>query len=460
MINNNNDTIAAVATPPGENGIGIIRLSGPDAIAIAEGVFQSKKSIKLSESKSHALHYGYVVDGQERIDEILLSVMRAPATYTREDVVEINCHGGNIVLRRVLDLIVKRGARIAEPGEFTKRAFLNGRIDLSQAEATLDIIRSRTDESLKVAQRQLGGELALKIKDVRNALMDIMAYVESDINFPDEDLDAIKEDKLKTSLENVKRDLIDLIESSNNGRILRDGITAVICGKTNVGKSSLMNSFLKQDRVIVTPTPGTTRDSIEEIVNVKGIPIRIVDTAGIMHAEDELTRESIERSKHHMMTADLILLVLDSSDELNKQDLDIIDIVKDKKTLVVVNKTDLPEALQIDQIKEHLRKNKILKISVKNKSGLKELEEAIYDMVFSGKVTVENIFLSNSRHIEAGRKALNFVDASLVGLTQKRYWELLSIDIREAAESLGVITGDVFTEDLLDVIFSKFCIGK
>lgn len=465
------DTIVAISTPPGESGIGLVRISGPSALEIADQIFLSKNGARPSQFESHTIHYGYIADKDEKIDEVLLTVMRAPRTYTREDIVEVNCHGGIVVVKQVLDLVVCRGGRIAEPGEFTKRAFLNGRIDLAQAEAVLDVITSRTSDSLRVAQRQLSGETSKQIGRIRSKLMDLMAGIEADINFPDEDLEVSKTVSLRASLNEASKDLSGLIKSSEQGLILREGITTVICGKPNVGKSSLMNSFLKQKRAIVTPIPGTTRDAIEEVVNVKGIPLRIVDTAGIINAEDEISKESVERSKHYMEIADLILLVLDSSDELSRQDLEIIDVVKDKKTLVVVNKTDLPEVLQIDKIKSHLRPvrngvsnrvhdKKIIKISATEKLGLEELKEAIYDMFWSGEITSENILVSNSRHIEAIKKAFQFTTEAISGIDEDRPWEILAVDLKDAVESLGTITGEVFTEQLLQNIFSRFCIGK
>jgi len=452
------DTIAAISTPPGENGIGIIRMSGPSALKIADEIFLSKD--KPSELGSHTLHYGHIGADGKKIDEALLAIMRKPRTYTREDVVEINCHSGIVTLKQILDLVVSHGARIAEPGEFTKRAFLNGRIDLVQAEAVLDIISSRTSDSLKIAERQLRGEVSARIKAIRSSLIDIISEIEADINFPDEGLAVSEPLSLKRSLCRAERELLNLIDSSDKGVILREGITTVICGKPNVGKSSLMNNFLRQDRVIVTPIPGTTRDAIEEMVDVKGIPLRIVDTAGIIHIEDEVTKESVERSKHYMRIADLILLVLDSSDKLNKQDIEIIDIVKDKKTLVVVNKTDLPEVLQIDEIKSHLHNKEIIKVSAKQRSGLETLENAIYNIFWSGDVTTDTISISNSRHLEALRKALNSTKGALKVADEGGDWEILSLNVKDAIEALGLITGEVFTDDLLDTIFSKFCVGK
>ena len=455
------DTIAAIATPPGENGIGIIRISGPDALSIADKIFVSKRSKdRLLEFKSHSIHYGHIIDKGAFIDEVLITVMRAPKTYTTEDVVEINCHGGIASVREILKLILSSGARLGEPGEFTKRAFLNGRIDLMQAEAVSDIISSQTNDSLKVASHQLSGSISKKIKSIKAKLIDTAAEIEAAINFPGEDLETLEKTKIIDSLKSIESELIELLKTADQGRVLRNGIVTVICGKPNVGKSTLMNTFLKQDRVIVTPEAGTTRDSIEEIINVKGIPLRIVDTAGIIHPKDQPTEKSVLKSKHYMEIADLILLVLDSSDLLNKYDLDIIDIVKDKKTIVVVNKTDLREVLQLDQIKKHLHNKSIIRISAKEKDGIDKLEDAIYDMFWEGAVTVKDIAFSNSRHIDAASKALDLVKSSLNSLKEYNQLELCSLDIKDAAQQLGLITGEVYTEELLDSIFSKFCIGK
>ncbi len=454
------DTIAAISTPPGENGIGIVRISGPLAIEIADKVFLPKNSKKPSLFRSHTLYYGHVIDNHGDIDEALLVVMRKPATYTREDIVEIHCHGGIVCLSKTLSLLLDSGARLADPGEFTRRAFLNGRIDLIQAEAVCDIIASRTDESLHIAQSQLKGNASNKIRSIRAELIETAARLEADINFPEEDLKACEMSSVRSSLTHTAKELSSIIDFAKRGVILRDGITTVICGKPNVGKSSLMNSFLRQDRVIVASLAGTTRDTIEEVVNVRGIPLKIVDTAGIIHTQDDIIKESIKRSMRYMEEADLILLVLDSSGLLTEQDLSIIDIVKDKKVLVVVNKSDLREVLQVDEIKKHLHDKVVIKVSAKQKSGLGDLEKAIYDMFFSGRIKVGSILLSNSRQIEIAKKALSFVDSAINGIDEHRSEELLMIDIKDAAESLGVITGESFTEEILDTIFSKFCVGK
>ena len=455
-----NDTIAAISTPPGESGIGIIRLSGPLAIDIADKIFFAKNSKKPSTFKSHVLHYGHVKSGSKAIDEALLAVMRKPATYTREDMVEINCHGGIVCLTQALNLSLDTGARLADPGEFTKRAFLSGRIDLIQAEAVCDIIASRTDESLSIAQSQLKGDTSREIKLIRSELIEIAARLEADINFPEEDIRPSDLSSVRSSLACAVGQLLSIVDFAKKGVILREGITTVICGKPNVGKSSLMNSFLRHDRVIVAPLAGTTRDTIEEVVNVRGIPLKIVDTAGIIHAQDDIMEESVKRSMRYMEVADIILLVLDSSDILTEQDLSIIDVVKDRKVLVVVNKSDLPEVLQVSEIERHLHSKVIIRVSAKEKSGIEDLEKAIYDMFFLGQIPVGSILLSNSRQIEAAKKAIRFVESAINGIDGHVPEELLMIDIRDATESLGVITGEIFTEEILDTIFSKFCIGK
>ena len=458
------DTICAISTPIGEAGIGIVRLSGSRALRIADKVFMPKDGKKPSEMPGYTVRYGHIVKRKTTnykvIDEVLLTIMRSPRSYTKEDVVEINAHGGVACLRRVLDLVVSCGARLAEPGEFTKRAFLNGRIDLSQAEAVLDIITAKTEAGLRAAKRQLDGELSESIKKIRDAVLGIQANVEAGLDFPDEELKIEEESALEAGLSKCISQLKKLLMDFENGRVLRQGVTTVICGKPNVGKSTLMNRFLKQKRVIVTPVPGTTRDAIEEIVNVRGIPLKIVDTAGIMHADDEVSKEGILRSKKYMESADLILLVLDSSDELSKEDIDIIDAVKEKKILVVINKTDLPERLQIDEIKTHLYNKKIIRISAKRDKNLDKLYDAISDMVWSGSVIGSNQpVLTNVRHAQAIREALKLLESVKANLNAAGK-ELIALDLKEAINKLGLITGENFTDDLLNEIFSRFCIGK
>lgn len=456
-----NDTICAISTPVGEAGIGIVRLSGKRALRIADKIFMPRNGKRPSELPGYTVRYGHIVNGRDEIiDEVLLTIMRSPKSYTKEDVIEINAHGGITCLRKILDLVVSKGARIAEPGEFTKRAFLNGRMDLSQAEAVLDIITAKTEAGLRAAKRQLDGELSTSIKRIRDAILEIQVNIEATLDFPDEEIKILDESALSSKLNENILQLKQLLEDYGNGRVLRQGVTTVICGKPNVGKSTLMNRFLKQKRVIVTPIPGTTRDTIEEIVNVRGIPLKIVDTAGIMHADDEVSKEGVLRSKKYMESADLILLVLDSSDELSMEDMDIMDAVKEKRILVLVNKTDLPERLQIDKIKKHLHNKKIIRISAKKDKNLDKLYDAISDMIYSGSVTTSNQpLLTNVRHAQAIKEALKLLESAKSGFNIAGK-ELIAVDLKEAINNLGLITGENFTDDLLDEIFSRFCIGK
>ena len=458
---NQNDTICAIATSAGEAGIGIVRLSGKEALKIADKIFIPKNGKKPSEMPGYTLHYGHVKGVNNKIiDEVLLSIMRAPKSYTKEDVIEINAHGGVIPLREILQLVVSKGARPAEPGEFTKRAFLNGRIDLSQAEAVLDIITAKTESSLNAAKRQLDGELSASIKDIRSDIIGVHAEVEASLDFTEEDLELLKEPVLGKKLDIAVAELKKLLKDYPNGKVLREGVTTVICGKPNVGKSTLMNRFLKHKRVIVTATPGTTRNAIEEIVNVRGIPLKIVDTAGVMHTDDEPSMEGVRRSKEYMESADLILLVLDSSDALNNEDINVIETVREKKVLVLVNKTDLPARLKIEEIKRYFENKKIIKISAKKDKNLDKLYNIISDSIWSGEVSSSNQpVLTNVRHEQAIKESIVFLENVIAELSTKGK-ELIAMDLKEAINKLGLITGENFTEDLLDEIFSRFCIGK
>jgi len=455
-----NDTIAAISTPPGENGIGIIRVSGPSSLDIADKIFRGKNPKLPSAFANYSLRYGHIHDENRVIDEVLLSVMHRPFTYTCEDIIEINCHSGMECLKQILNLVLEKGARLAEPGEFTKRAFLNGRIDLVQAEAVCDIIASRTKESLNISQRQLRGEASCKIRSARKDIIDAAACLEADINFPEEEIGASEISSVKKSLKKAAGVLFEIIDSSEKGAIFREGASCVICGRPNVGKSSLMNSLLRNDRVIVAPTAGTTRDTIEEVINIKGIPLKIIDTAGISESEDEITKASVSRSMQYIGEADLVLLVLDKSRKLTEEDLSLMDNLKEKRALVLLNKSDLPSRLIPKALKKYLNDNVVLSVSAKRKTGLDKLEDAIYNTFLNQKVSVGSILLSNSRHIESIRKASVFLQSAIEGIDEKRPVELTLIDIKDAADILGTITGEVFTDDILDKIFSRFCIGK
>ena len=459
------DTICALSTPVGEAGIGIVRISGQKALRIADKIFMSKNKKKPSAMPGFTMQHGFVVKKNselktqncEIIDEVLLSVMKAPKTYTKEDIVEINAHGGMVCLRRILDLVLNNGARIAQPGEFTKRAFLNGRIDLSQAESVMDIISAKTEASLKAAGRQLNGELSQEIKQMISGLLDIHANIEASIDFCDEQIDTLEGNAIDKKIAAAILKLKHILADYHNGMILRNGITTVICGKPNVGKSTLMNRFLKQKRVIVTPIAGTTRDAIEEIINVNGIPIKIVDTAGIMRAEDEISKHSIQKSRKYMKDADLILLVLDSSDKLNREDIEIIDFVKNKKVLFVINKTDLKQKLQISEIKKHLQNKKTIWLSAQKDETLDKLYNAISEITWSGELNMSHQpLLTNTRHARIITNAISALEET----SKNNQKELLAVGVKESIDQLKLITGEDIKIDLLDEIFSKFCIGK
>jgi len=456
------DTIVAVATPAGEGGIGIVRMSGKTAIKLADKVFVSQNKQKPSQFRSHTIHYGRVVSKKKEIvDEALLTVMKAPKTYTREDVVEINCHGGMTALRNVLGLLVSSGARIAEPGEFTKRAFLNGRLDLTQAEAVLDIIRSKTDTGLRVSMSQLNGELSREIGLIRSIIIDVSAEIEAAIDFPDEDIEVkTAKDRLR-KIEAVRERLNILAATYHDGAILRDGITAVICGRANVGKSSLMNLLLKRDRVIVTHIPGTTRDAIEELVNIKGIPIRLVDTAGMRRQKNIVEKAGIDKSRSYLSGAGLILCVLDGSQKLKDDDKRLLKSLKGKCAILAVNKCDLKLALDIKKVRQMAKGLDLVKISCLKKEGIDSLEGKVYNKVWSGNVPSSHRFLLNNvRHKNALDKAIECLSRAGNGIKKQLPPEFISIEIRESLSVLGEIVGEIYNDDILNVIFSKFCVGK
>jgi len=464
------DTIVAVSTPIGEGGIGIVRLSGKASLKIADKIFLSKDGKRPSKFKTYTVHYGHILEKSKVksqkakvIDEVILTVMRAPRSYTKEDVVEINCHSGIAPLKKILDLCLINGARLAEPGEFTKRAFLNGRIDALQAEAVLDIIKAKTDLSLRLALNNLEGLFSKKINEIREKLMQVFAYMEASIDFSEEDLQGLKRDNIFKTLTGVKHEIEKLISGSNQGRILRQGIKAVICGSPNVGKSSLMNAILKESRSIVTHIPGTTRDTIEEVVNIKGIAVTLVDTAGITDTDHLVEKEGIRRSHVYLKNADLILLVLDWSKELNKDDLDIIKRIKDnkKETIVVINKTDLKKKLDINKIKKFFPKNPFTHIAALNIKGVDSLENKIRDMVWKGKAPGPGFTgVSNERQLDILRRSSLDIDEAIKAARSKLSMDCISVYVRASIESLGEITGHTITEKALDRIFSEFCIGK
>ncbi|MBI4681683.1 MAG: tRNA uridine-5-carboxymethylaminomethyl(34) synthesis GTPase MnmE, partial [Nitrospirae bacterium] len=457
------DTIAAISTAPGHSGIGIVRLSGKDAVKIAEKIFLSARQKKIRKTPSHRMLYGHIIDpaNKETIDEVLVSVMKAPNTYTREDVVEINSHGGPVPLRRILDLVINAGARLAEPGEFTQRAFLNGRIDLAQAEAVIDVINALTEQSRKSAISQLRGGLSKKVGSIREELIGLAAFVEAYIDFPDEDIEALSLEDMKKRARNIHQALQKLIESSRYGMILREGLKTAIIGRPNVGKSSLLNALLEHDRAIVTEVPGTTRDVIEEYLNIKGIPVRIMDTAGIRDVKDIAEKEGVKRSLMAMEDADLVLLVLDGSEELHNTDRELIRKAKSKNTIIVINKSDLPQKISPAMVVGAGFKPALtIRVSAKKETGLDELKNRITEMVLSGSAEGSTEVVTSARHVHALEKALASTNSFIMAVDKKTSPEFLSVELRDALDAIGDIIGITTPDEILNRIFSNFCIGK
>lgn len=458
------DTIAAISTPIGEGGIGIVRLSGRDAFRIAGRIFRPAR-LKTQDSgfKTHTIHYGHIVNSEsgDVIDEVLVSFMKAPATYTREDVVEISCHGGIVPLRDVLELCLKEGARLAEPGEFTKRAFLNGRIDLTQAEAVIDVIRAKTERSLKAAMEQLGGALSSRLNLIREGLINLTVYIEAYIDFPEEDIDIPSKEWLEAEVVRILDEIDYLLNSFKAGKILREGISTAIIGRPNVGKSSLLNALLMEDRAIVTEIPGTTRDIIEEVLNIDGIPLRIVDTAGIRKAKDLLEEEGIKRSIKAIENADLVLLVIDSSQDLREEDRALLEKVKERQGIIVLNKIDLPQKIEGSSLSKVIGDKPLIRISATEGAGIEELRQAISNLIFRGRViSQDGAIVTRLRHKKALLNAKENLENFRNNLKKNQPPEFLSLDLRDALDHIGEIVGAVTTEDILNRIFSEFCIGK
>lgn len=455
------DTIAAIATAPGEGGIGIIRLSGSNALDIANKMFKPLYRDSIGDYAVRTLIYGNIYDEGVVLDEVLLAYMKGPHSYTAEDVVEINCHGGFISVRKILELALKSGARMAEAGEFTKRAFLNGRIDLSQAEAVIDIINAKTDKSHELAQSQLEGSLSKKIKNLREMLTAVLAQVEVAIDYPEEDIEFITYKELIEKTEAIQREVVQMYKTADTGKILREGLQTAILGKPNVGKSSLMNSILGENRAIVTDIPGTTRDIIEEFVNIKGIALKIVDTAGIRDTDDVVEKIGVEKSRKHLKSSDLTLVVLDNSRKIDQEDIDILESVDRSKTLVILNKIDLESKLDLDIVKKYVDEINIINISALKNEGLDLLHDRIEDMVFSGEISNSgDVMITNSRHKDAIYKAMKAIEDAISSLNDEMSYDFIEVDLKDAWDALGYINGDTISEDLLDTIFSNFCIGK
>ena len=453
------DTIAAISTSSGEGGIGIVRLSGKRALAIADKIFISHSGQRVADFGSYTMHYGKIYDQGKAIDEVLLSIMRKPKSYTRENVVEINCHGGCVALRKVLELTLAQGARLAGPGEFTKRAFLNGRIDLAQAEAVIDIIRAKTDSALRLSLGQLNGGLSKEINKIRRGLLGILVYLEAGIDFPEEGLPQQDKRKSEQNLKILSSQLNKLLKNSSSGRILREGIHVVICGKPNVGKSSLLNALLKKERSIVTPVAGTTRDTIEEMINIKGVPVRIVDTAGILRARNLIEKKAVRRSHKQISLADLVIILFEADKKLNHNDRKLIKQVKNKKAIAVINKIDLRMRIEKKEISRVFQK--VVELSVKKGKNIHLLEEAIAEFVGKDKLqNPESMLVSNLRHIQALKQVAETLNQARVSLANNLSLEFVTQYLKDAGVYLDQILGKSFSEDLLKKIFTDFCIGK
>ncbi|EMB88376.1 tRNA uridine-5-carboxymethylaminomethyl(34) synthesis GTPase MnmE [Streptococcus mutans] len=455
MITNEFDTITAIATPLGEGAIGIVRISGSKALAIIKKIFKGKN---LDDVPSHTINYGHIIENGAIIDEVMVSVMRAPKTFTREDVIEINTHGGVAVTNEILQLVLRSGARMADPGEFTKRAFLNGRVDLAQAEAVMDLIRAKTDKAMAVAVQQLDGSLSNLINNTRQEILNTLAQVEVNIDYPEyDDVEEMTTALMREKTQEFETLLTNLLKTARRGKILREGLSTAIIGRPNVGKSSLLNNLLREEKAIVTDIEGTTRDVIEEYVNIKGVPLKLIDTAGIRETDDLVEKIGVERSKKALEEADLVLLVLNSAEKLTDQDRTLLEISQNSNRLILLNKTDLPEQIETDQLPEDC-----IKISVIKNQNIDVIEERINKLFFDNAAVVEKdaTYLSNARHISLIEKALKSLQAVNDGLELGMPVDLLQVDMTRTWEILGEITGDAAPDELITQLFSQFCLGK
>ncbi|MFD1775501.1 tRNA uridine-5-carboxymethylaminomethyl(34) synthesis GTPase MnmE [Paenibacillus rhizophilus] len=455
------DTIAAVSTSVGEGGIAIIRVSGPESISQVAPLFRSR--IALTEAESHTVHYGHIVNpgSGEIMEEVLVTVMRAPRSFTTEDVVEISTHGGVISVRRVMDILLQQQIRLAEPGEFTKRAFLGGRIDLSQAEAVIDLIRSKSDRAFSVALKQVNGSLSQRIGNLRQSLLELLAHIEVNIDYPEHDVELLTAEYVKDKSSEVMEGIDRLLKTATQGKILREGITTAIIGRPNVGKSSLLNALARENKAIVTDIPGTTRDVIEEFVTINNIPLKLLDTAGIRETMDVVEKIGVERSKAAVTEADLILLVLNNSEPLHEDELTLMEQIHGRQVLCIMNKMDLPSKLDKDVLFQYFDESAIVPMSVLEEEGLDRLEEAISELFFGGKLESGDLtYVSNVRHIALLKKAHKSLQDAFEAAEQLVPIDMIQIDVRLAWEQLGEIVGDTAADSLLDQIFSQFCLGK
>ena len=456
------DTITSISTPMGEGAIGIVRLSGPQAIEIGDILYKGKK--KLSEVETHTINYGHIIDPEtnETVEEVMVSVLRAPKTFTREDIIEINCHGGILTINRILELTMPYGARMAEPGEYTKRAFLNGRIDLSQAEAVMDFIRSKTDRASKVAMNQIEGRLSDLIKKQRQSILEILAQVEVNIDYPEyDDVEDATTDFLLEQSKRIKEEINQLLETGAQGKIMREGLSTVIVGRPNVGKSSMLNNLIQDNKAIVTEVAGTTRDVLEEYVNVRGVPLRLVDTAGIRDTEDIVEKIGVERSRKALSEADLILFVLNNNEPLTEDDQTLFEVIKNEDVIVIINKTDLEQRLDVSELREMIGDMPLIQTSMLKQEGIDELEIQIKDLFFGGEVQNQDMtYVSNSRHISLLKQARQSIQDAIDAAESGIPMDMVQIDLTRTWEILGEILGESASDELIDQLFSQFCLGK
>ena len=449
------ETIAAISTPPGVGGIGIIRISGDNALNVAKRIFKAKNK---SEIKPFTIRFGYVVDeNQNALDQVLVSYFKSPKSYTGEDVIEINCHGGNVSTREILELVLKNGARLAEPGEFTKRAFSNGKLDLTQAEAVIELINSKSDKESKASYKQLEGLLGAKIKEIKQDIIDLLVDIEANIDYPEYDIEEVRRERIYNVLSANVAKLETLEKSFESGKILRDGVSTVIIGKPNVGKSSLLNRLVKEDRAIVTEIAGTTRDTIEEYITIRGIPLKLVDTAGIHETDDIVESIGVNKSKKAIDESELVLLMLDATRELSKEDEELLEATKNKNRIILINKIDADKKIN----KNMFKSDKVIEMSTKTLAGIEELEETIEEMFNISELNIENeIVITNVRHKNLIHKAAEEIKNAIISIKNGLPIDMLSIDLQEALQNLGEITGESISEEVVKGIFAKFCVGK
>lgn len=464
MFTSGFETVTAISTAPGEGAIGIVRLSGDEAIQIADQMFKQGNK-RLANVPSHTIHYGHIIDPktEQLLDEVMVTVLRSPKTFTREDMVEINCHGGMLALKSILELALRLGARLAEPGEFTKRAFLNGRIDLTQAEAVIDLIEAKTELSKQAALRQLDGDLMHVIKDIRQVMLETLAQVEVNIDYPEyDDVEEMTLSLLASQAQKIKGHIEQLLKTAQGGKILREGLKTAIIGRPNVGKSSLLNALLREEKAIVTDIAGTTRDTIEEYVNLGGLPLQLIDTAGIRQTDDRVEQIGVERSKKALQEADFVFLILNASEPLTHLDFELLELTQAQARLILLNKTDLPMMIDQAALKTYLKADdEILMLSVLEKKGLGAIESALNERYFRGQMAErEATYLTNSRHIGLLEQALLALDEVLKGVDSSLPVDLIQIDLTRAWELLGEITGESAPDELLNQLFSQFCLGK